>query len=186
MKKFLVMIVVALATISANAQIYVGGELGVWRDTDADQTAFTLAPGAGYEFNEKWAAGGELLFSTVTDDYTKFAIAPYARWTFFNSDRVKLFLDMGFGISVTNFDNKVFVDVEESGDGDITIEADDDVTGFRIGVQPGIAFKLNKHFSVLAKVGFLGYDNEYEKAGREGFGMKLNGENLSFGIEYTF
>ena len=56
MKKFLLMIVVALTTLTANAQFYVGGELGIWHDTDADQTAFTLAPGLGYEFNEKWSA----------------------------------------------------------------------------------------------------------------------------------
>ena len=174
MKKFLLMIVVALATLTANAQIYVGGELGVWHDTDADQTAFTLAPGVGYEFNEKWAAGGELKFGMVTDAYTQFAIAPYARWSFFHSDRVRLFLDMGFGFQVTDFDDAYDYD------------GDDSVTGFRIGVQPGIAFKLNDHFSLLAKVGFLGYDNEYAKIGREGLGFEVNGENLTFGIEYTF
>ena len=183
MKKFLLMVVVALTTLTANAQFYVGGELGVWQDTDADQTTLTIAPGLGYEFNEKWAAGGEVVFSMMTDNYTKFAIAPYARWSFFESNRVKLFLDMGFGVSVTNFDYDV-IDVEDAENGDI--EADDDVTGFRIGVQPGIAFKLNDHFSVLAKVGFLGFDNEYAKVGREGFGLNVSGDNLRFGIEYTF
>ena len=173
MKKFLLMIVVALTTMTANAQFYVGGELGVWHDTDADQTAFTIAPGLGYEFNEKWAAGGELKFGMITDTYTQFAIAPYARWSFFHSDRVKLFLDMGFGFQVTDFDKAYDRD-------------DDSITGFQIGVKPGIAFKLNDHFSVLAKVGFLGYDNQYSDLDGEGLGLLVNGENLSFGIEYTF
>lgn len=174
MKKFLLMIVVALSTITANAQFYVGGELGIWRDTDAEKTSFTLAPGLGYEFNEKWAVGGELAFSMMTDTYTKFAIAPYARWSFFKNDRVKLFLDMGFGVSITDFDDHYDWD------------GDDSVTGFQIGVKPGIAVKLNKHFSVLAKVGFLGYDNEYSKIGHEGLGLLFDTNNLSFGVEYSF
>lgn len=176
MKKFLLMIVVAFAFLTANAQFYVGGTLNLWHDDNADATEFTLAPSVGYELNKKWAIGGELEFSAVSDYYTKFAIAPYARWSFFQKDRVKLFLDMGFGISVFDLDD----------DWDDVPGVDDSETGFQIGVQPGIAVALTKHFSVLAKVGFFGYDDSYTNLKSEGFGLKLSGENLRFGIEYKF
>ena len=167
MKKFLLMIVVALTTLTANAQIYVGGDLGFWHDDDAvPETVFTLAPGVGYELNEKWAVGGNLKLEFEKDVKNLFAIEPYARWSYYHKGMVKLFLDMGMGIAVTD---------PEEGDCE---------TGWNIGVKPGIALHLTEHFSILAKAGFLGYADDYGKM--NGFGLNVNAEALTFGIEYTF
>ena len=168
MKRFLLLVVVVLSTLTASAQFYVGGSVGLWRDTSIDRTEFEIAPGLGYEFNEKWAVGGEIGYALLSGVYNKFEIAPYARFSYYHNNLVKLFLDMGFGVSANKLKH---ADCE---------------AGFQIGVQPGLAVMLNKHFSILAKVGFLGYDDEYTDMKSSGFGFFLKGGNLSFGVEYTF
>ena len=167
MKRFLLMMVVAFTAMAASAQIYVGGELGLWYDNDEEQTRFTIAPSVGYELSETWALGGELKYQLLSDEYNMLAVAPYARWSYFNKGMVRLFVDMGFGVGVVKPDEG------------------DSETAWRIGAQPGLAIKLNEHFSILAKAGFLGYDDCYGTSSK-GFGFEMSGENLSFGIEYTF
>lgn len=76
-------------------------------------------------------------------------------------------------------------------DGGFTVGAVDDEndnnssTAFEIGFKPGIAIKLNDHFSLLAKYGFLGYGNE-NMMSTAGVGLRLNSEDLSFGFHYEF
>ena len=167
MKKFLIMMVIAFSAVAAKAQVYLGGEFGVWYDDDSEKTTLTIAPSVGYELSEKWAIGGELMYQFKSDAYNKLAVAPYARYSFYNNELVRLFVDMGFGVGVVKPDEG------------------DSETAWRIGAQPGIAIHLNKHFSILAKAGFVGYDDSFSKAGK-GFGLEMSGENLSFGVEYTF
>ena len=168
MKRLFLMMVVALTTLCANAQVYVGGEVGIWYNDTQDKTFLSIAPSIGYELNETWALGSELKYAYKSDTFNKFEIAPYARCSFFHNDMVKLFVDLGFGVAVTN------------------PEIGDNVTGWRIGAQPGIAIHLNKNFALLAKAGFVGYDDKCMDETSKGFGAKLDGEHLSFGIEYTF
>ena len=103
MKRFLLMLVVAFTAMAASAQIYVGGELGFWHDDDAvPENVFTLAPGVGYELNENWAVGGNLMLSFQKDVKNVYGIEPYARWSYFKNGMVRLFLDMGVGIGITD------------------------------------------------------------------------------------
>ena len=66
-------------------------------------------------------------------------VAPYIRWSYYQNDAVRLFLDGTAAIG--------FVKIK---DGDTTKAG-------QIGLRPGIAVKLNDHFSFIAKYGFLGY-----------------------------
>ena len=106
MKKFVILLFVLAASLSVKAQVYVGGSLGLWHNDDADRTSFTLAPEVGYELNEAWSVGATLAFThsktkvekikTITNG---FAFAPYARYSFFNSKIIRLFVDGGIGVS---------------------------------------------------------------------------------------
>ena len=172
MKKLFLIVVVFMAALSASAQeMYIGGGIGLWRDTDNDKMEFSISPDFGYEMSEKWAVGGELVYAHNTFNLIEgnaFAIAPYARFTYFHNKVVRLFLDMGLGLSVTKPEHV------------------DSTVGFEIGIKPGLAVKLNDHFSLVTKVGFAGYTKDYLELNEEGFGVKLNGNNISFGIEYSF
>jgi len=97
MKKGLLLIVVMVAAIAVKAQdIYVGGSFNVWRNSTGNTTSFKVAPEIGYNFNETWALGAELDYS---HDYNgslstnAFSVAPYIRWSYYQNDAVRLFLD---------------------------------------------------------------------------------------------
>lgn len=98
-----------------------------------------------------------------------FFIAPYARYTYCETGIVRLFLDGGFGIASSKI-------------GDADRE-----TGFEIGIKPGVAIKLNDTFSLITKVGFLGYrDDYYVNEEGNGFGLGLSGADVRFGFQVNF
>lgn len=44
MKKFVILLFVAMAALSAKAQVYVGGTVALWHNDDLDATTFALNP----------------------------------------------------------------------------------------------------------------------------------------------
>ena len=170
MKKILMLLFVVMATLGAKAQVYLGGEISLWHNDDADVTTFTLSPEVGYNLNNKWAVGGNLRFLHQEEDNVStngFALAPYVRYSYYENKVVRLFIDGGLGFSTYK------------------VEDFDNINGFVFGFRPGIAIKLNNHFSLLAKCGFLGYRDDY-MYGADGYGFSFSSEDLSFGFHYEF
>lgn len=171
MRKLLLVVAVIMAALSVQAQeMYLGGGISLWRNTSKDVTSFSITPDFGYNLNETWAVGGELEYSHESGDAKSntFAIAPYARYSFYENKIVRLFVDMGLGFSTYKQKHH------------------DAVNGFEIGLKPGLAIKLNDSFSFITKVGFAGYRNDYRGEMEEGFGVDVDGENISIGIDYEF
>ena len=173
MKKVLMTLMVMFAVVTAYAQeMYVAGGINFWSNHDAEVTNFSISPEFGYGLNEKWSVGGQLILDLTGGDGTRgttaFAIAPYARYSYYENSIVRLFLDMGLGLSVNKMENS---------------DAD---AGFELGVKPGIAIKLNDHFSFVSKVGFAGFRQDYRGNDNSGFGVGVSGEDISIGIEYAF
>lgn len=177
MKKILLTLAVAVSSIAASAQVYVGGEVGFWRDYDQNKTTFNLQPEVGYTLDEDWALGIALGYGYTYNDGAKtnaFTVAPYARYTFAKLGPVNLFLDGGFG----------FATYKVKG-------ADDSNTGWEIGIKPGVSVNLTDKLSFVAHCGFLGYrdsddDHPYKYFGNDGLGFDLSGNNLTFGLYYNF
>lgn len=171
MKKFLTLVVVLMAALSVHAQeMYLGGGISLWYNDDADRTSFSISPDFGYCFNEKWAVGAELVYShdyAYDSSFNAFALAPYARYSFYENKIVRLFVDMGVGVSV------------------LKPKHGDSTAGVELGLKPGMAIKLNNHFSLITRVGFAGYRHDYFR-GKDGLGVALEGENISIGIDYEF
>ena len=65
MKKIVVLIFVVMAALSAKAQFYVGGNVALWHNDDADNTSFLIEPEFGYNFSERWAVGATLGFAHI-------------------------------------------------------------------------------------------------------------------------
>ena len=188
MKKILLMVLVAVVSLTANAQFYVGGEAGLWRNADNNNTNFTLRPEVGYQLNSKWDLGLSLGYvhdydgNKKHDEYTKFnsfEINPYARWTYAKLGPVNLFLEMGLGIETY----KVKIgddDLEKKGDAQ---------TAWSLGFKPGLSIDVAKHLQFITHLGFLGYhdsDDNYNNHKQDGFGFKLQSENLTVGLLYKF
>ena len=174
MKKFLLLSVVAFSAIAAKAQVYVGGEVGFWHNDDAKSTQVTISPEVGYTFNEKWSAGVALGFSHYKQDESKvtaFAINPYARYTYYKTGIVNLFVDGGVDFTTA-----------KPKDGD-------SATAFGIGFKPGVALNVTDNISFVAHFGFLGYqdaDDELSSVINKGFGFDFSSYNMSFGFYYNF
>ena len=190
MKKFLLTLMVAVFTLTANAQFYVGGETGLWRNADKNNTDFTLKPEVGYELNEKWDLGLGIGYTHNYNGKKKhtgyvkvntFELNPYARWTFAKMGAVHLFLEMGFGLET--YKAKV-------GDDDLEVKGDAQ-TAWSIGVKPGLSVDLAKNLQFITHLGFLGYrdsdDDFYEDShSSDGFGFGVSSEDLTIGLIYKF
>ncbi len=177
------MALVAVMSLTASAQVYVGGSVGLWRDYNANETSFNLIPEAGYNLSDKWAIGLKLGYVHEYDQGVKangFGVKPYARWSYAKLGPVRFFLDMGFGFNTY----KTKVDV-----GNATVKSDP-FNAWEIGVSPGLAVSLTEKLDFVAHVGFLGFrdsdDGSRAAFGSDGFGFNVDGNNLTFGLYYNF
>ena len=97
MKKIVFFLFATMLVASVKAQVYVGGTVGLWHNDDLDATFFKLEPEVGYNLSEKWAVGGVLAFAHGKADegkYNAFALAPYARYSYYENKVVRLFVDI--------------------------------------------------------------------------------------------
>ncbi|MBR6745775.1 MAG: outer membrane beta-barrel protein [Muribaculaceae bacterium] len=183
MKKIILMAVMSVMTLSAAAQDwYVGGSVGAWRNNDDKVTTISFAPEFGCSINDTWSAGTVIGWTHVhrtNVDGNIVDFRPYARYNFFKSGMVSLFVDGGvdLGFGKTSYDGY--------GDSDTAVT-------YGLGFKPGVALSLNKHCSLVAHVGFLGFRGSNDAAKDlldshyEGWGFDFSSYNLSFGFYYTF
>lgn len=180
MKKILLMAAFAVATLSANAQVWIGGGLGFntekWKGSDSE-TVFNIAPQIGYNLDEQFSLGLELGLKmgnkaagladphTYGDKYTEITVAPFVRYTFAKAGIASFFVDGGFGLG----SRKV-------GDADAA-------TVWHVGLRPGIALNVSDHVSIISEMGWLGYQHR-ENWNR--FSLNANQEALKLGVYYTF
>lgn len=194
MKKLFLSLIVAVCSLAANAQVYVGGQVGLWRNTDANHTSFNLAPELGYKLSNQWDLGLSIGFA---HDYNKglklngFEVDPYVRYTVAKAGPVSFFLDGGFGFATAK---------AKKGD-----RKSDSYNMWQIGIKPGVKVSLSKKVDFIASMGFLGYrdnddvkvtgidaiDDIFEDAspsvyGEKGFGFDFSTSNLKFGLIYNF
>lgn len=178
MKRFFLGAALTAVSLAASAQMYVGGSLGLERNTTDNITNITVAPEIGYNYNAKWAFGTTIEFDHNYKDglkYNVFAISPYARYNYFQYQKVKLFVDGGFGLG---FGKAKYGDAQSK-----------TATIFEIGLKPGVAFDVTDKFGLVAHFGFLGYRGAND-AGKEiqpeTFGFNFNTLDLSLGFYLNF
>ena len=87
MKKIMLSLMMALVSVCASAQVYIGGTAGISSNKIGDEdskTAYKLIPEIGYQFNNKWDAGievgiqkGDVCKIARVGDGTTFTMAPF-------------------------------------------------------------------------------------------------------------
>lgn len=179
MKKFLLMAAMAFMTLGAAAQDwYAGGQLTFGRTTQETSglktTQVTVLPELGYNLTDNFAVGSVLGVSyrkTNGEEKTVFKVNPYARYSYFKNDKVSLFVDGGVDFGIGRAQGSTAVE-------------------YGIGLRPGISYNINKKLSLVAHVGFLGYQSGNRPAKHNGapenWGLDLNSNNLMFGLYYNF
>ena len=189
------MVAFMVAAVAASAQVYIGGGIGFssekdgYRNGDPEPdavTRFHLNPEVGYNLSDKLAVGIGLGVDYGKQGDTKttgFEIAPYARWTFVKWNRVSLFLDGGlaYGFDKTK---------REYDNGHETVSTENKDAYFKIGVKPGLRVDITDHLAFMTRLGWFGYEcimpdgDDMNNGSR--FGLDVNGENLTFGLLYSF
>ena len=194
MKKFLLALLISVISISAKAQVYVGGGLGFSSVKDAHlhnedgdtKTTFSLVPEIGYQLDEQIAVGVTLGYSHSKYGDVKgdaFAIEPYARYSFATLGAVDLFLEGCVGFVHTKNSTKSLIWIWE-------YEYQEKENTFYIGVRPGFKVNLNQRFALISRVGWLGWkttrpDDDFYTGSSE-FGLNLDATVIQFGVNYTF
>ncbi|MCM1021470.1 MAG: porin family protein [Muribaculum sp.] len=179
MKKILTLAIVLIATLTASAEgWYAGGNVGFNRNTTDNKTGVIIMPEVGYNFTERAAIGATLGYEHQYNDGLKLdlvKISPYLRYTYAKIGMVDLFIDGGVDVGIGH--SKAY------GDGGCAV-----VWG--IGLKPGVAFNINEKFSLVAHIGYLGYQGANKKARNVGepnsFGFGLDGNDISLGFYYKF
>lgn len=187
MKKIILTALVAVASLGANAQVWLGGQVGFATASydkgnanleilpDKSVTTFNITPEIGYTLSDKWDLALQIGYNyTKVEDKDAegaFTVAPYARYTFATSGKVGFFLDMGFGIQTGDFYSNALR------------KSYSDETAWHVGLRPGVKFAASDKVTLVASTGFLGY----QAAGDDNaFGFNVNGNNLQLGVYYSF
>jgi hypothetical protein len=180
MKKILMTMVAVFAAMNMNAQVYVGGSVGFGSakaGSGDSESTYKIVPEIGYNLNSEWAIGVALGYQKGTCNFGEFdfnpgktevfMVSPYARYTALNSKMVKVFFDGGVG----------FASYKDLG------------SAFQVGLRPGIALKASDKISLVAHVGFVGFETFSPKGDGDSsnaFGLNLDGNNIMFGVYYNF
>lgn len=180
MKKIILVAVMAVMTLAASAQVSLGGKVSAWRESGNNaKTTVAIMPEVAYSLSDQWSIG-----TTIGWEHTHLTgintnvvdFQPYARYTFFKSGIVGLFVDgtAGIGAGKTSYDH---------GDSSTAVI-------WEVGLQPGVSFKVSDHVTLIAHVGLLGYEGANHAAKDAGYkdqwGLNLDGNNLSIGFHYAF
>lgn len=181
MKKILMTLFVAAMAMTANAQVYVGGSVGIgsvkFGSNDAE-TTYKFVPEIGYNLNKDWAVGLAFGYqkgacSIGNGNYGQdvstelVQVNPYVRYTAVKTNFVNVFVDGGVG----------FGSYKDLG------------TQFQLGLRPGVAVNLNKNISFVAHVGFIGFESFSPKGDGDSsntVGVDLDGNNITFGMYVNF
>lgn len=213
MKKIFVILTAGILTITANAQVYLGGSLGFnWQadsriknpiDPEAVGsgstkknlgTTFTFSPTIGYRFNGKWSAGLDvnlyLQNSSSTNHSTgaKDYISKYGQkgWAVAPFARYNLFKVKKFGI-----DLKLSASIGTSKDsqGEQDTEAVVKYLNYGASFSPILTLDINEHFALESALGFASISWEGRKPtsnNEEYMGLTSTAENsLRLGLQNT-
>lgn len=188
MKKIMMVAALAVASLSANAQVYLGGGVSfdsyknenISKDT---KTTIALRPEIGYKLDDQISFGIGLAYAHSKQGNVKsdeIGFEPYLRYTFARWNNVSFFGEVGFGYTHDE-------DTKEVSD---NVEVKSKENSWYVGVRPGIAIDLTKNFTFLTKIGWLGYksskpDYDGAKASSD-FGLNVSGKNIQFALQYNF
>lgn len=145
MKKLFLTLALALGMFAANAQVWIGGSTSAF--VNENYTKFAIAPEVGYCFTDSpWciAIGANYTFAqskALTPDHG-LILSPYVRYslcTIKNNEGVDKFA--------------MFLDLT----GDFDVISKD--FGYRVGLQPGIAWMATKHWTAAFRFAFIGYNH---------------------------
>ncbi len=180
MKKLLLAaFVMAGIGFSAQAQqgsVLLYGNLGLETQNkhskEGKVTAFTIAPGVGYQFNDNWTAGGEISFATAKFEDEKamneFKVGPFVRYSYPISNIFSIFGQLGAGYQGAK-------------------QGDYKASGAYAYVTPAISLNVKNGFGFSVAFGGIDFQTVKPKGGdaASSFGLTF-GQTATIGISKNF
>lgn len=182
---------VAVASLTANAQVWVGGEVGYSHQrTTIDKVEigksnnFNLLPEIGYKLNDKFDVAVKIGYAHSENDNTlagievpipydyanAFVLNPYLRYTFAKAGNFSFFADGGF----------TYMHGHICGDTNST-------NAWQIAIKPGISYAISEKVGLVAHVGGIAYSYaKYDDSKTNGFDLGVSGNNITFGAYVNF
>ena len=119
-----------LASVSAKAQIYIGGHLGL--DSNGDRIGINIAPDVGYAVNPYLTVGGNISYQSL---YNTFGLTPYARCNAVTiANRVRFYAEATFPMRFS-----------------------EGYSNFNAFLRPGVAVRVADTIWLMATIGAFGY-----------------------------
>lgn len=148
MKKFIILLGTLLLAVTLNAQVYVGGNLGIsfYRDVTTSSARvesknyFSIAPEIGYAFNKYFSLGTSVLYQWNESGSQRFAVSPYARCTFAQWEHFGLFVDALFEYSSS-----------------YTSPIRSRYNSWQAGLAPGFKIPITPKCGLTTRIAFLGW-----------------------------
>ena len=157
MKRILTVIAAAFIALSANAQWYAGGSLGL--GGSSDYTSLIVAPEVGYSIDSNWTVGASLSFNHYgmsSSNQINFSLAPFARYFFYNIGNLNVFAEANAQLTLSSFNHKTLD------------ELDSNEFTFAGGLALGATYDISTNLCIATKV----------------LGLSLSGdEGLTFNIQ---
>lgn len=170
MKKIVLALALVGGTLASNAQVYLGGKLGLWGTKDV-KTEVTLAPEIGYKLSNNTAIGTSISY-TLDDpkgdknNSSVFEFNPYLRYTACRVGAVSFIVDGALGFNWASQEN-----------------VSGSKFGWSVGVRPGLSVDLNRNWNFVASFGELGYRKRNEV---EEYGYRFSTTDVNLGFYYNF
>lgn len=201
MKKFIIAAIVAVSAMTANAQVWIGGNIGFNTttntvkvgDVSTDNSAqnFEIAPEVGYNLGDNWAIALKIGYAHTAektlgiDNYkvsgraNSFSINPYVRYTFVKAGNFSAFVDGGVALASTHING--------------TSDYLENPFAISVGINPGIAYAVSNKVTLVAHIGDLSYSNISVKT-KSDVPVKVSSSkfninlinSISFGAYYNF
>lgn len=207
MKKIILTALVAVASLAANAQVWVGGEVGfsagktsIDGDKQGAGAKFNLIPEIGYSINDNFDIAIAIGLSHANYNGDNYA----------GTNGFDLSADEPFGLAGGDYNRNAlkinpYVRYKFAKAGDFTFFVDggfsytrihyshaqwsdkNNATQWGVGFKPGLAYNLSEKVSLVAHVGELSYN--FFKMGdlkNNEFNVGVNGNNISLGAYVSF
>ena len=185
MKKIFMMAVMAVAALTANAQVWVGGEVGFTSShvntnvagiTDHETVKeFVLNPEVGYSLNDKFDVAIKLSYAYASekeyarslgktyDNVNTWTVNPYVRYKFVKAGNFFAFVDGGIAYSTAHVKG-----VKKN------------VNVFGVNITPGIAYSVSNKVTLVSHLGEGLYYNHTWKGTDEGKEVGFHANNVGF------
>ncbi|MCQ2181737.1 MAG: porin family protein [Bacteroidales bacterium] len=162
LRKITILALTLCLAVSAQAQFYLGGNLGLSTSSGDDRVGIIIAPEFGYHFNPYLSVGGTVSYRSLSNS---FGISPYVRGYLFNiADVVRIFLTAQAPLNFSG-----------------------NYQSYGAFLRPGVSVRITGNTFLMAHIGAFGYSYvKYGDVGQGGWIAKVNQNTINIGFGFCF